>query len=196
MSCTKELTGLYNAENRIGIFFGKTVPVPSAITTLPPLVNVLGDSTVKKEKHIMIDLAKQLLYAYEDNRLVFAFLISSGKWGRTPTGDFHIWTKLRYTRMTGGNPAINTFYDLPNVPYTMFFYNDEIPKERGYGIHGTYWHDNFGHPMSHGCINMKTENVALLYQWADPTTNTETIVYADAEHPGTPITIYGEAPQE
>lgn len=40
-------------------------------------------------------------------------------------------------------------YDLPNVPYTMYFY-------QGYGLHGTYWHNNFGTPMSHGCVNMPT----------------------------------------
>ena len=49
--------------------------------------------------------------------------------------------------------------DLPNVPYTMYFY-------KGYGIHGTYWHHNFGHPMSHGCVNMRTSDAAWLFNWA------------------------------
>jgi lipoprotein-anchoring transpeptidase ErfK/SrfK len=50
-------------------------------------------------------------------------------------------------------------YDLPNVPYVMYFY-------QGYGLHGTYWHHNFGHPMSHGCVNFKTEDAGWLYNWA------------------------------
>jgi lipoprotein-anchoring transpeptidase ErfK/SrfK len=51
-------------------------------------------------------------------------------------------------------------YDLHNVPYTMYFY-------KGYGLHGTYWHNNFGTPMSHGCVNMPTEEAKWAYYWAD-----------------------------
>lgn len=160
----------------------------------PELAAILGENTA--EKRIEIDLTNQRIYAYEGGRQVYNFLISSGKWGRTPTGIFEIWTKLRYTKMSGGSKALHTYYYLPNVPYTMYFYNNEIPKSRGYGIHGTYWHSNFGHPMSHGCINMKTEEVALLYHWAQPSTNGKNSVYASAENPGTKVIIYGQAPAE
>jgi lipoprotein-anchoring transpeptidase ErfK/SrfK len=134
--------------------------------------------------------------AYEGDQQIYNFLISSGKWGRTPTGNFRIWIKLRYTKMEGGSKALNTYYYLPNVPYVMYFYNDEIPKWRGYGLHGTYWHNNFGHPMSHGCINMKTEEAGLLYQWANPNLGDKTSDYATEDNPGTEIVIYGEAPWE
>jgi len=147
-----------------------TAPLAQIDTTKTP---VLGQNTSNKK--IEIDLTNQRLYAYEDNNLVYNFLISSGKWGRTPTGTFQIWIKLRYTKMEGGSKALNTYYYLPNVPYTMFFYNDEVPKYRGFGIHGTYWHNNFGHPMSHGCINMKTEEVEQLFYWAQ--LNTTIIIY-------------------
>ena len=50
-------------------------------------------------------------------------------------------------------------YNLPNVPWTMYFHG-------GYAIHGTYWHNNFGRPMSHGCVNMKTPEAKILFQWA------------------------------
>jgi lipoprotein-anchoring transpeptidase ErfK/SrfK len=50
-------------------------------------------------------------------------------------------------------------YYLPDVPYTMYFYKD-------YGIHGTYWHNNFGTPMSHGCVNMVTAEAGWLYNWS------------------------------
>ena len=69
--------------------------------------------------------------------------------------------------MKGGSAALHTYYDLPNVPYTMFFYNDQVPMMRGYGIHGTYWHSNFGTPMSHGCINMPTPEAQWAYYWSD-----------------------------
>jgi len=55
---------------------------------------------------------------------------------------------------------IKSDYYLPDVPYTMYFYD-------GYGIHGTYWHDNFGTPMSHGCVNMRTSEAAWLFDFAD-----------------------------
>ena len=96
--------------------------------------------------------------------------------------------------MEGGSKAINTYYYLPNVPYVMFFYNDEIPKYRGFGLHGTYWHSNFGYTMSHGCVNMKTEEAGLIYNWAKPDLGNKWSVFADDENPGTQIVIYGVAP--
>ena len=114
----------------------------------------------KKGKYIHINLANQTLYAYEDGELLDSFLISSGTSGfPTPTGDFNIFSKARSARMTGfygpGNP---NNYDLPGVPYTLAFYGS-------YTIHGTYWHNNFGHPMSHGCINMYTPDAKWIYEW-------------------------------
>ena len=105
-------------------------------------------------KWIDINLSKQRLTAYQGKTPVFSALISGGL-PRTPTvvGRFKINTKLRATRMRGPG------YDLPNVPYTMYFY-------RGYAIHGTYWHNNFGRPMSHGCVNMRTSEAAWLFNWA------------------------------
>lgn len=152
--------------------------------------NVLGTAS---NKHIYVDLTSQHLFAKEGDSTVMDFPISSGKWGLTPTGDFQIWIKLRYTRMTGGNKALRTYYNLPNVPYTMYFYNSAVPKSRGFGLHGAYWHNNFGHPMSHGCVNISPENAGRLFFWADPPSSTGT-TYATADSPGTPITIYGVTP--
>lgn len=95
--------------------------------------------------------------------------------------------------MSGGSRALGTYYNLPNVPYTMYFYNEETPKSRGFGIHGAYWHNNFGYPMSHGCINMRIKDVEKLYYWATPYSASNT-TYATEEDPGTPIRIYGVAP--
>ena len=78
----------------------------------------------------------------------------------------------------------------------MYFFNKNIPKWRGYGIHGTYWHSNFGHPMSHGCINMKTEEAQQLYYWANPNLNGKQSIWASDDNLGTEVIIYGEAPWE
>ncbi len=103
---------------------------------------------------IDVDLTQQRLYAYEGDTVVNTFLVSTGTWLHpTVTGKFHIYVKLRYTDMTGPD------YYLPNVPYTMYFY-------QSYGLHGTYWHHNFGHPMSHGCVNLSIPDAAWLYSFS------------------------------
>ena len=184
------LTGEYNSLASSAVFNNKTISLPSSDSD-NLVASVLGESS--GNKRIEIDLTNQRLYAYENNNLVYNFLISSGKWGKTPTGSFRIWVKLRYTKMEGGSKAINTYYYLPNVPYVMFFYNDDIPKYRGFGLHGTYWHSNFGHPMSHGCINMKTEEAGLIYYWVKPDLMNRASIFASDDNPGTQIVIYGTA---
>lgn len=178
-----------------GIFDNREISVPSTLAELPsPPRKVLGESTGEKE--IQVDLTNQRLYAYEGDNLIYSFLISSGKWGKTPTGSFTIANKFRYVDMSGGSSALHTYYNLPNVPYTMFFGNTQIPASKGFSFHGTYWHNNFGVPMSHGCINMKISEAGLLYNWADPQLPDGKISgVATKEHPGTKVTIYGLTPK-
>lgn len=104
---------------------------------------------------ILVDLSDQELMAYEGETLILRTKVSTGR-PRTPTviGTFRIYLKLRAQTMTGPG------YRLPNVPYVMYFY-------KGYALHGTYWHNNFGRPMSHGCVNLPTPIAEQLYQWAD-----------------------------
>ena len=144
-----------------GIFTQQTLTAPN-ISLSKQEPDILGSETVSEEKHIYVNLTTQTLTAYEGKNLFMKTPISSGLWGRTPTGDYTIWTKLRATRMTGGQDA--DFYDLPNVPYVMFFSNNQVAASAGFSLHGTYWHNNFGHRMSHGCVNMKTTDVAKLYE--------------------------------
>ena len=75
--------------------------------------------------------------------------------------------------MSGGTG--NDYYNLPNVPFVMFFQNEKIPGIRGFGIHGAYWHNNFGHAMSHGCINMRIIDAEKLFKWAE--VGTKVIIY-------------------
>lgn len=106
------------------------------------------------ERWIDVNLSQQMVYAYEGGTVVNSFLASTGTWEHpTVTGKYHIYVKYRYTDMAGPG------YYLPNVPYTMYFY-------QGYGLHGTYWHHNFGTPMSHGCVNLQTDNAGWLFNWA------------------------------
>jgi hypothetical protein len=143
----------------VGIFQGKQV--------IPPNINfdeeaqgggVLGTQIPDVDKHIYVDLSTQKLYAYDGESEFMQTLISSGRWGRTPIGNWNVWVKFRSTRMSGGSGS--DYYNLPNVPYTMFFHGD-------FGIHGAYWHNNFGHTMSHGCVNMRIVDAKKLFEWAD-----------------------------
>lgn len=188
ISCIKNLTGKYEPETK-GVFLGKTIDLPGIALkeAAQTISSILGTASGDK-KHIYVDLTTQTLTAYEENRQVLQVPVSTGKWGRTPTGNFRIWIKLRYTRMSGGQGA--DYYDLPNVPYVMFFYNNEVTKSRGYSLHGAYWHNNFGHTMSHGCVNIRPEDAEKLYNWADPPTNGN-ITYTSKDNEGTLITISG-----
>ena len=86
--------------------------------------------------------------------VVAIHVVSTGTW-RTPTvtGVYRIYVKYRTASMSGAD------YFLPNVPYVMYFY-------KGYGIHGTYWHSNFGTPMSHGCVNLSPNDAGWLFEFA------------------------------
>jgi lipoprotein-anchoring transpeptidase ErfK/SrfK len=103
---------------------------------------------------IDVDLSNQMVYAYEGDTIVNSFVVSTGTWIHpTVTGKYKIYIKLRSGSMSGPG------YYLPNVPYIMYFY-------KSYGLHGTYWHNNFGTPMSHGCVNLRTDDAAWLYNWS------------------------------
>lgn len=119
-----------------------------------------GTLGVNDNKSIEIDLSEQRLYMKDGANVVNSFSVSTGKWAPTPTGEWRIWTKLKSSTMTGGSKALGTYYNLPNVPYTMYY-------NQGYGIHGAYWHNNFGQPMSHGCTNMKPEEAKIVYDWSE-----------------------------
>jgi hypothetical protein len=134
-------------------------PTPTEIPPDPPTPTSgpNGDFSfpeVKVDEHwIDIDLSQQRAYAYEGQQLVREFIVSTGM-RQTPTvqGLFKIYVKYRAANMSGPG------YFLPSVPYVMYFY-------KGYGLHGTYWHHNFGHPMSHGCVNFTIEDAKWVYNF-------------------------------
>lgn len=146
---------------------------------------VLGTTTADGvEKWIEVSLSEQKLRAWEGNKLVIEFPISSGKWAATPEGTFNIWYKTRTQAMSGGSKDLGTYYYLPNVPHNMFFY-------KGYAIHGAYWHNNFGQPMSHGCVNSPLSSVGPLFEWAGPDLPPgQNAVRATPENPGTRVVVH------
>ncbi len=136
-------------------------PEPSVAPTAVPQAAVDTSNAANPglgasgERWIDVDLSQQRLVAYEGDKPVYGVTVSTGLPGTpTVTGQYHIYVK--YPAQTMSGPG----YYLPNVPYVMYFYE-------GYGIHGTYWHNNFGHPMSHGCVNAPTPDAAWLYNWAE-----------------------------
>jgi lipoprotein-anchoring transpeptidase ErfK/SrfK len=205
------LTGEYDENNESGEFLGKSVKSSNLTQNENFIANnqVLGESKINEssesnelngsntadEKRIEVDLSKQMVYAYEGDNKVMEFLVSSGKWGKTPTGEFTIAYKTLSQTMSGGSKALRTSYYLPNVQYVQFFGNKEIPWGRGFSFHGTYWHNNFGTPMSHGCLNMRNEDAKALFEWTNPTLTSKRIVKATADNPGTKVIIYGKPPK-
>ncbi len=106
-------------------------------------------------REVIVDLSEQRTFAYENGVLVRNVIVSTGLPG-TPTvlGDFTIQRKYSAQTMTGPG------YYLPDVPYVAYFY-------AGYALHGTYWHNNFGQPMSHGCVNLPTPEAEWFYNFVD-----------------------------
>lgn len=165
------------------IFLNTAVNSPSKLAEKIEEKGVLGVAE-GENKWIEINLTNQRLYAHEGEKIVYEFLTSTGKWAPTPTGDFRIWIKLRYTLMHGGSKELGTYYYLPNVPYTMYFY-------KGYGIHGAYWHNNFGQPMSHGCVNLSIPDAEKLFFWAHPIVpDGKSAALPTKEDPGTRVVIH------
>lgn len=183
--------GDFDESADLAIFNGNIVDYPktSLAQANPPSENgdtqVLGTKNAAgEEKWIEISLAQQILRAYEGTKIVMEFPISSGLWAPTPKGTFNIWYKTRYQKMEGGSKDLGTYYNLPNVPSNMFFTG-------GYAIHGAYWHNNFGHPMSHGCVNSPLAQVAQLFEWTGPVVSPGTnAARATAENPGTKVFIH------
>lgn len=129
-------------------------PLPTLIKPVSQYESAPQYNPGNGERWIDVNLSQQKLYAYEGNSVANVFLMSSGVAAHpTVTGQYHIYVKYRFDDMRGPG------YFLPNVPYVMYFFE-------GYGIHGTYWHNNFGHPMSHGCVNLSIPDSAWMYDWA------------------------------
>ena len=129
-------------------------------------VGELATSTKAKptnDKRIVVDIARQTLYAYDGDTLFMQLPVSTGL-DLTPTavGRYSIYRKMPDSYMQGPVPGLSDqYYDLPGVPWDLYFTPD------GGAIHGTYWHNHFGEKWSHGCVNLPAAQAETLYYWAD-----------------------------
>jgi lipoprotein-anchoring transpeptidase ErfK/SrfK len=132
-------------------------PTPKPKKKKPPNVDGPGMRPADvglTEAWVDVDLSTQMTYAMVGDEQVAQFLVSTGRWPTvTVTGVYRVYVKYRYADMSGSD------YYLHNVPYVMYFY-------KGYGLHGTFWHNNFGTPMSHGCVNLRPEDAHWLFDFA------------------------------
>lgn len=184
-------SGKFDESANLAVFEGQTIDYPktSLAANLPKDKDkdspVLGTKNEAGEsKWIEVSIEQQKLRAWEGNNIIMEFPISSGLWYPTPKGDFGIWHKTKFQRMKGGSKEIGTYYDLPNVPNNMFFY-------KGFAIHGAYWHNNFGNPMSHGCVNAPLAQVAELFEWAGPVVpEGKNYAHTTSDNPGTRVFVH------
>ncbi len=120
------------------------------------------------EKWIDVSVGKQTLVLYEGEQPVFATLVSTGEAGlsdhetstATKRGIFRIHTK--HVSATMSSEELGEEFELRDVPYVMYF------DKEGYALHGAYWHDRFGIPKSHGCINLAPEDARRIFHWTEP----------------------------
>ena len=142
-------------------------------TSAPPPAEVGGASTT--ERWIDVDLATQTLVAWEGTRPVFATLVSTGRGApasetATPIGTHRLWVKLTTTTMdnlekddsaSASTPAVDRHYSLEDVPFVQFF-------DKAVALHGAFWHQDFGHVHSHGCVNLAPLDARWLFGWTAP----------------------------
>jgi hypothetical protein len=161
---------------RIGDSYERSYFAPAAaLRPIPPAeLAPLSPEVPAKDKHVEVFISQQMLLAYEGEQVVLRTYISSGVPQKqpppegelptdTPAGHFHITVKTPCRHM--GDKKLNDELDstaLPGVPWVCFFH------ETGLSLHGTYWHANFGYRMSHGCVNLRTQDAKWLYRWTLP----------------------------
>lgn len=143
----------------------KYLYVPSYAMRLVPSeeLSPLSPDVPDEQKSIVVDLSTQLVTAFEGEKLVFSQRCSSGAKGtETPKGEFRTYHKGPSIHMTNQGDALEGIYDLPGVPWCAFFTGS------GNAFHGTYWHNDYGRPRSHGCVNLPSDAARFLYRWTKP----------------------------
>jgi hypothetical protein len=148
--------------------------VPQPDPPPAPVVAPPAGAPSHLSRWIEVDLTNQRLRAWQGNQMVYSAVIASGR-PLTPTlpGTFQVYSKLRYDNMAGWTPDRGS-YSLPNVPHVLYY-------DRGYAIHGTYWHAEFGRVQSAGCVNLAPADAAWIYDFA----SIGTTIYIHGRAPGT-----------
>jgi len=123
-----------------------------------------------QDKLVVVDLNHQTMSCFEGNQEVYFCTVSTGgkydaqgnpseKWA-TPVGKHTIWRKLVSVHMTGGTTGGG--YDLPGIGWTTLF------SSNGVAVHSTFWHNSYGIPRSHGCVNARPEDARWVFRWTMP----------------------------
>lgn len=144
---------------------GKFFYVPAHAMRLVPddELSLLSPGVPDEEKLIVVDLGAQLVSAFEGGQMVFSQRCSSGAEGtETPRGEFRTYHKGPSVHMTNQGDAVENIYNLPGVPWCTFF------TSMGNAFHGAYWHNDYGRPRSHGCVNLPSDAAKFLYRWTSP----------------------------
>ena len=142
-------------------------PVPvDEFTPLSPDVPI-------EDKRVEVDVVKQIVTAYEADEPVFTARVATGaafrladgtvQNFRTIPGDHRVFLKSATQHMVGGTAGDSDYYDLPGIGWVSYF------TSSGIAFHATYWHNDYGHPRSHGCVNMLPEDAKWIFRWTSPT---------------------------
>lgn len=150
---------IFNSMNRLTVFFSLLFFFFFISPSYASEINTT-------EKLITVDLTKQMLFVWDNGKIINQTKVSTGL-PKAPTvkGSFKIRRKIPSQNMKGESKAYGK-YNYKNVPYVMYFY-------QGYAIHGAYWHNRFGRPNSHGCVNLPVAFAQWLYEWAPVGTRVE-----------------------
>ncbi|MFA4942772.1 MAG: L,D-transpeptidase, partial [Patescibacteria group bacterium] len=146
-------------------------PTPPKDLTIP--------ADVKTDDYwVDVDISKKILTLYKFDQVVMATYIAVGN-RETPTilGNYNVWLKVKKTRMRGAPPLATHVYDLPDVPWTMFY-------QGSYSVHGTYWHDEFGSSRSAGCTNVTQGDAKFIFDLTGPDMGNLDSVRSTADNPG------------
>ncbi len=156
---------------------------------IPP-AEMMPISPFVQDKLIEVNIKQQMLYAYENGRLVFSTRCATGTsfnikglgWVsyRTPQGKFKVLSK-RPSRHMRGSEGRSDFYDLPGVPFCVYF------VAGGVAVHGAYWHNDFGRPRSHGCVNVASEAAKWIYLWSNPPAGYDALL--EVQNGGMPVVV-------
>jgi lipoprotein-anchoring transpeptidase ErfK/SrfK len=154
-------------------------------TELTPIARLAQD------KRLEVNLKDQKLHAYEGDRLVYTARCATGAAFSvegvgfvdftTPVGE-HTVVRKRPSRHMHGFAGRSDEYDLPGVPFCTYF------TQAGVAVHGAYWHNDFGHPRSHGCVNVLSDDAKWVYRWSLPAVDYEEDLLV-VEEGGTPVTV-------
>ena len=149
----------------------ETLYIPShEMRLIPPAeLTLLSPEVPDQEKRIYVDLANQLVTAFEREKPVLVARCASGSKGtETPRGEFRTYHKGPSVHMTNQGDGSENTYHLPGVPWVSFF------TGTGVAFHGTYWHNDYGRPSSRGCVNLLPVDAKFIYRWSRPEVPTGT----------------------